>query len=74
MQTLGARPDATASRRGTSPLEQIPGVGAKLRQRLLTEFGGLQAVARAGVEDLARLRGISSTLAQAIYDRFHEAE
>ena len=63
-----------ARARGSSPLEQIPGVGAKLRQRLLTEFGGLQAVARAGVEDLARVRGVSSTLAQAIYDRFHEAE
>ena len=63
-----------AKSRGESPLEQIPGVGARLRQRLLTEFGGLQAVSRAGVEDLARVRGISTTLAQAIYDRFHEAE
>ena len=63
-----------ARARGSSPLEQIPGVGAKLRQRLLTEFGGLQAVARAGVEDLSRVRGVSSRLAQAIYDRFHEAE
>ena len=63
-----------ARARSTSPLEHIPGVGAKLRQRLLTEFGGLQALARAGVEDLARVRGISHSLAQAIYDRFHETE
>jgi excinuclease ABC subunit C len=58
--------------RRTSPLEDIPGIGAKRRQRLLTEFGGLQGISRAGVEDLGRVRGISPDLAQAIYDRFRD--
>jgi excinuclease ABC subunit C len=58
--------------RNTSVLERVPGIGVKRRQRLLTEFGGLQAVARAGIEDLTRLRGIDRTLAQAIYDAFRE--
>ena len=58
-------------RRNTSPLEAIPGLGPKRRQRLLKQFGGLQEVARAGVEDLSRVQGISTRLAQQIYDAFH---
>ncbi len=57
--------------RNTSPLEAIPGLGPKRRQSLLKQFGGLQEVARAGVEDLARVNGISPKLAQQIYDTFH---
>lgn len=54
-----------------SPLETIPGLGPKRRQRLLTQLGGLREVARAGVEELARVPGISPGLAQRIYDSFH---
>jgi excinuclease ABC subunit C len=37
----------------------------------LRQFGGLQAVARAGVEDLERVKGISRQLAEAVYEQFH---
>ncbi|PCJ32640.1 MAG: excinuclease ABC subunit C [Gammaproteobacteria bacterium] len=60
-----------AKARRTSPLEGIEGMGPKRRQKLLLQFGGLQEVKRAGVEDLARVDGISPTLAQRIYDVFH---
>lgn len=57
--------------RNRSPLEDIPGLGPKRRRELLRQFGGLQAVARAGVDDLTRVKGISRTLAQSIYSHFH---
>ena len=58
--------------RRRSPLEDIPGVGEKRRQGLLKRLGGLQEVARAGIEDLVSVPGISPALAQRIYESFHE--
>ncbi|PHS26137.1 MAG: excinuclease ABC subunit C [Methylophaga sp.] len=60
-----------AKARRTSPLEGIDGMGPKRRQKLLQQFGGLQEIKRAGVEDLASVDGISQALAQKIYDIFH---
>jgi excinuclease ABC subunit C len=57
-----------------SRLEDIPGVGDKRRQALLKHLGGMQEVARAGVEDLTRVPGISADLARRIYASFHAAE
>jgi len=67
----GHRARRGKARKG-SVLEHVPGVGPKRRQRLLREFGGLQGLARAGVEDLARVAGIDRTLARAIYDAFRD--
>ena len=55
-----------------SQLQEIPGIGSARRQALLRHLGGLQEVARAGVEDLAGVPGISRQLAQRIYAFFHE--
>ncbi len=63
-----------AKARRSSVLEGIPGLGPKRRQLLLKQFGGLQEVARAGVEDLIKIKGISRQLAQSIYDTFHNDE
>jgi len=57
--------------RKASVLEEIAGIGPKRRQRLLRQFGGLHELARAGVDDFSRVKGISRRLAQQIYEVFH---
>jgi excinuclease ABC subunit C len=54
-----------------SPLEDIPGLGPKRRRELLRQFGGLRGVARAGIDDLQRVKGISKQLAESIYEQLH---
>jgi len=60
-----------AKARTASVLEDIAAVGPKRRQRLLKAFGGMRGLARAGVEDLAQVDGISRELAQRIHDALH---
>ncbi len=49
-----------------SSLEQIPGVGPKRRAALLRHFGSVEAIRRASPEELARVEGISRSLAETI--------
>ena len=55
-----------------NPLDEIPGVGASRKRALLAHFGSAKAVSRAGLADLKAVEGISGTLAETVYDFFHE--
>lgn len=55
----------------SSPLDTVPGVGAKRKKALLLHFGSAKAVAGASVKDLMKVEGVSQSLAQQIYDYFH---
>jgi excinuclease ABC subunit C len=60
-----------AKRHSQSILETIPGLGPVKRRELLKQFGGLQGILRAGIDDFVQVRGLGRELAQVIYEHLH---
>jgi excinuclease ABC subunit C len=60
-----------ARRYKESILETVPGLGPARRRALLTHFGGLQGVMRAGVADLEKVAGVGTAMARSLYDHLH---
>lgn len=55
----------------SSALDDITGIGAKRKKSLLTHFGSVKSIAKAGIDDLMQADGISKHVAQIVYDNFH---
>jgi len=56
-----------------NPLDDIDGVGPSRKRALLHAFGSARGVARASVDDLAKVEGVNRALAQRIFDFFRKA-
>ena len=69
---IGAHRAKRSKAVGATPLDDVPGVGATRKRALLAHFGSAKAVARADLSDLKAVDGISDTIAETIYDFFHE--
>ncbi len=54
-----------------NPLDEIAGIGAARKRALLQHFGTAKAVAKAGIDDLVAVDGISESVARRVYDHFH---
>src|SRR5579864_1952872 len=68
---IGAHRQKRAKAITGSPLDEIPGIGARRKRALLHHFGSARGVAAAGLTDLERVEGISKTVAKKVYDHFH---
>jgi excinuclease ABC subunit C len=68
---IGAHRAKRSKQIAQSPLDEIPGIGARRKRALLLHFGSARAVSRAGVADLQAVEGISETVAKKIHDHFN---
>ena len=56
-----------------NPLDEIDGIGPTRKRALLQHFGSAKAVSRASLTDLTQIPGVSSQMAQLIYDHFNRS-
>ncbi|WP_298518635.1 excinuclease ABC subunit UvrC [uncultured Methanobrevibacter sp.] len=54
-----------------SSLDDIPGVGKKRKIALLKEFGSIDNIKKASVEDLAKIDGMNQKTAENVYNYYH---
>ena len=55
-----------------NPLDEIAGIGPARKKAILHHFGSAKAAARANLQDLMAVEGVSEAMARKVYDHFHE--
>ena len=68
---IGVHRDKRSRAISASPLDEIPGIGPARKRALLLHFGTAGKVRAASLEDLQRAPGVSTAMAQTIYDFYH---
>ena len=68
---IGAHREKRAKAIGASPLDEVPGIGPARKKALLMHFGTGRAVRNASLADLQQAPGVSSAVAQQVYDFYH---
>ncbi|QNO26836.1 excinuclease ABC subunit UvrC [Sphingopyxis sp. OPL5] len=68
---IGAHRAKRAKAMGSSPLDEVPGIGPARKKALLMHFGTARAVRGASLEDLQKAPGVSAAVAQAVHDFYH---
>jgi len=68
---IGAHRQKRAKAITVSSLDEVPGIGPARKRALLMHFGTARAVRNASLADLQRAPGVSSGVAQTVYDYFH---
>ncbi len=56
----------------TSELDGIDGIGEKRKIKLLMEFGSLEGIRKAGIDEIASIPGIGTRIAGKVYGGLHE--
>lgn len=54
-----------------SSLDDIPGIGKKRKINILKEFGTMDKVKNASVEELAKIKGMNEKVATNVYEYYH---
>lgn len=54
-----------------SSLDDIPGIGKKRKINILKEFGTMNNVKNASVEELAKIKGMNEKVATTVYEYYH---
>jgi excinuclease ABC subunit C len=68
---IGAHRQKRAKAIGVSSLDEVPGIGPARKKALLMHFGTAKAVRSASLADLQKTPGVSTGVAQQVYDFYH---